>query len=187
VATEPKLVSAEELLALPDDGMRHELIDGVLTTMVPPGAEHGGLESTVSGHLFVHLTRRPTGRLVTGETGFRLRRDPDLVRGADVAFIRAERVPPAGLPAGYFDGAPDLAIEVVSPGDSASEVDEKVHQWLDGGASAVWVIYPTGPRLRAHQPDRTSRTYCADDEVDGGDLLPGFRMRLADLLRPPGA
>jgi Uma2 family endonuclease len=187
VATEPKLMTAEELLALPDDGLRHELIDGVITTMVPPGAEHGGLESTVTGHLFVHLTRQPSGRLVAGETGFRLRRDPDLVRGADVAFIRAERVPAGGLPAGYFEGAPDLAIEIVSPNDGAAEVEEKVQQWLDGGASAVWVIYPTGSRLRAHRPDRTARTYHADDEVDGGDVLPGFRMRLADLLRPPGA
>jgi Uma2 family endonuclease len=106
----------------------------------------------------------------------------------DVCFISNERLQRGGNYAvAPLTGAPDLAIEIVSPNDRASEVEEKVQQWLDGGALAVWVIYPAGPLLRAHRPDRTARTYGPDDEVDGGDVLPGFRMRLADLLRPPGA
>jgi Uma2 family endonuclease len=186
VATEPKPMTAEELLALPDDGMRHELIDGVLTTMAPTGFEHGGCEFTIAGHFFVYLSRNPIGRAVTGEVGFSLRRDPDRVRAPDVAFVRAERIPSEPV-SGYFEGAPDLAVEVVSPGDTASEVDDRVAHWLEDGARAVWVVHPSRPRLTIHFADGTARTCGRDDEVDGGDVLPGFRMRLADLLRPPGA
>jgi Uma2 family endonuclease len=186
LATEPKLITADELLALPDDGMRHELIDGELTTMAPTGFEHGGCELAIGGHLWLFVGRQATGRVVVGEVGFRLRRDPDRVRAPDVAFVRAERIPSEPVP-GYFEGAPDLAVEVISPGDTASEVDEKVAHWLEGGGRAVWVVHPSRPRLTMHFADGTARTCGRDDEVDGGDVLPGFRMRLADLLRPPGA
>jgi Uma2 family endonuclease len=185
MAVERKLMTAEELWVLPHDGMRRELVEGELRTMAPTGFEHGGYETDVAFNLKMALRGRGLGRVVGGEVGFRLRRDPDTVRGADVAFVRAERVPSAELAKRYFEGAPDLAIEIVSPGDTASEVEEKVRDWLRFGAGAVWVIYPSGPSLVAHLPDGSARHHRPDDEVDGGEAVPGFRMRLADLLRSP--
>src|SRR5262245_29606527 len=122
VAVEKTLVTAEELLAMPDDGGRRELIDGEVRTMAPAGDEHGDLEAVISGHLFVHLRAHPVGRLKTGETGFRLRRDPDRVRAPDVAVVLYARRPRETIGAGYLEGAPDLAVEVVSPWDTAGDV-----------------------------------------------------------------
>ncbi|HEV8635807.1 MAG TPA: Uma2 family endonuclease [Chloroflexota bacterium] len=85
------------------------------------------------------------------------------------------------LPSAYVPLAPDLVVEVVSPGDSAADVQDKVDTWLGFGTKAVWVLYP-GPRLVVHRPDGTARALGLDDEIDGGDVLPGFRMRLRDLV-----
>jgi Uma2 family endonuclease len=186
VAVERRLMTAEELWALPNDHMRHELVRGELRTMPPTGLEHGGFEYGLAYRLGRWIEDNPIGQVFTGEVGFRLSRDPDTVRGADVAFIRAERLPGDEMPKAFFVGAPDLAVEIVSPGDTAAEVEEKVRDWLDGGAGAVWVVYPAGPRLMAHLAGGTARHHGPDDEVDGGDVLPGFRMRVLDLVRRPG-
>ena len=186
MAVERRLMTAEELWARPDDGMRHELVEGELRTMSPTGLEHGEYEHSLAYRLGQWLEEHPSGRLAVGEAGFRLRRDPDTVRAADVAFVRAERLPGAALPRAYFEGAPDLAVEIVSPGDTASEIEEKVRDWLDGGASLVWVVYPSAPSLTAYRSDRSARHHGPQDEVDGGEVLPGFSMRLIDLLRAPG-
>jgi Uma2 family endonuclease len=186
MAIEPRLMTAEELLAMPDDGMRHELVRGEIRGMAPAGGEHGDVAGTAHGNVYLYVRSHRLGRVFTAETGFLLRRDPDTVRAPDVAFIRTERIPPEGIPKGYIPVAPDLVVEVVSPGDTAAEVQEKVEEWLAFGVRAVWVVYPSGPRLQLHLPDRSSRLLGPEDEVDGGEALPGFRMRLRDLLDPYG-
>jgi Uma2 family endonuclease len=182
MTVERRVMTAEELLRLPEDGTRRELLDGELRTMSPTGAGHGEHESAITFHIGTYLSSHPVARLWGGEVGFVLRRSPDRVRAPDIAVMRRERVPPAG----FFEGAPDMAIEVVSPGDTADEVEAKVQEWLAAGAETVWVVYPTGPRLAVHWPDGSARTYGPDDEVDGGPVLPGFRIRLSVLLTPPG-
>jgi Uma2 family endonuclease len=187
VSVESKLMTAEELWAMPDDGMRHELVRGELRTMSPTGGEHAGVEGDIAFAFVRHVREHPIGRVAGGEMGFRLSRSPDTVRAPDVAFIRAERLQDGKLPRAYFDGAPDLAVEVVSPGDTAEEVETKVREWLDGGAGAVWVVYySSSSRVAVHLPDGTSRTYGPDDEIDAGDAFPGFRMKVVELLRLPG-
>ena len=183
MAVQRRLMTAEELLRMPDDGMRHELIDGELRTMVPPGGEHGRDGGWITVHLGHYVGVNALGEVFLAETGFILRRDPDRVRAPDFAFIRADRIPAEGIPRGYIPVAPDLLVEVVSPGDTAAEVQEKVEDWLRFGCRAVWVLYP-GPRLVIHRPDGTSRAFGPDDEVDGGDVLPGFRVTLREMLRP---
>lgn len=187
MSVELKLMTAAELWALPDDGLRHELVRGELRTMSPTGGEHGGIEVRIAVRFALHVSDHPIGEIVGGETGFRLRRNPDTVRGADVAFIRHERLPDGRLPRGYIEGPPDLVVEVVSPGDAAAEVEEKVREWLEGGSKAVWVVYSAGPRIAVHLPDGTSRTCGPNDEIDAGDAFPGFRMNVAELLRLPGS
>jgi Uma2 family endonuclease len=186
VAIEQRLMTAQQLLRLPNDHMRHELVNGELRTMPPTGAEHGGSEFAIAFNVMTALRERPDeGYVVVGDVGFRLTRGPDTVRAADVAFIRFGRLPGGVLPKGYIEGAPDLAVEIVSRGDTAREIREKVGHWLAGGALAVWVVFAVGPSLVTHLPDGTGRRYGPDDEIDGGDALPGFRMRLRDLLRLP--
>ncbi|HEV8636259.1 MAG TPA: Uma2 family endonuclease [Chloroflexota bacterium] len=184
MAIQPKLMTAEELMALPDDGLRRELVRGEVRTMPPARDPHGRAAASVASHMARFLYERPVAELRAAETGFLLSRDPDTVRAPDVAVVPIERLPPEGEAEGYFEGAPDLVVEVVSPGDTAADVQEKVVEWLAAGARLVWVVYLRGPSLVVHLPDRTSRTLAADDEIDGGEVLPGFRMRLRDLLHP---
>src|SRR5689334_4866978 len=108
MSTTERLITAEELLRLPDDGMRHELIAGELRTMAPSGGQHGWLTMQFSGPLYQYVVTHGLGRVFTAETGFLLRTQPDTVRAPDVAFVRQERVEQVGEVAGYWPGAPDL-------------------------------------------------------------------------------
>jgi Uma2 family endonuclease len=182
VTVERKPMTAEELLRLSDDGMRHELLDGELRTMAPAGGPHGRAGGWAGGHLIRFIDDAGLGDVFMAETGFLLRRDPDHVRAPDFAFIRADRMPVEGLPRGFVPIPPDLVLEVVSPDDTASEIREKVQEWLDFGCQAVWVLY-AGPRVDAYGADGTVRAYGPDDDLDGGAVLPGFRIRLRDLIR----
>lgn len=181
---ERQRMTAEDLLRLPDDGMRHELIDGELRTMAPAGGPHGDAAGTIHGHLSRFVYDHPVARVLAAETGFTVRQSPDRVRAPDVAVLSTARIPSGGLPPGYIPGAPDLAVEVVSPGDTATEVLEKVDEWLDADARMVWVVYPSLLRLFVHRPGWSVAQRGPDDEVDGDDLLAGFKMRVRDLLHP---
>lgn len=183
MAVQRRLMTAEELAALPDDGMRHELIDGELKTLSPAGGPHGDDGYWFQLELGNHVKRHRLGRCFLAETGFLIRQDPDTVRAPDFAFIRADRLPKGRLPPGYLTIAPDLVVEVVSPSDSAAEVRDKVDEWLRFGCRAVWVLYP-GPRLVKHGANGSPPSLGPDDIVEGGDVLPGFQMRLRDMVPP---
>ncbi len=177
-----KQMTAEELWRLPDDGMRHELIYGELTTMSPSGSEHGWVAMRVGADLHAFVARHRLGRAYAAETGFLLARDPDLVRAPDAAFVRQERLAAVGETRGYFPGAPDLAVEIVSPGDRAEEVYGKVREYPDAGARLVWVVWPRHRAVTVYTPDGQVHERREGDELDGGDVLPGFRVRVAELF-----
>src|SRR5262249_4638196 len=124
MSTATQLLTADDLWRLPQDGMRHELIRGELTNMPPAGAEHGVTTMNLSTPLDKHARTNDLGRVLAAETGFIIGRDPDTVRAADVAFVSKPRIPATGIPKKFFPGAPDLAVEVVSPSDTVSEVEE---------------------------------------------------------------
>jgi Uma2 family endonuclease len=111
-----------------------------------------------------------------------LGRNPDTVRAPDAAFVRRERVPPTSKP-GFFDGAPDLAVEVVSPDDRASEVLAKVQDWLTAGCALVWVADPRSQTLTAYQPGGQAQVYGLADRVPGAPVLPEFTLALAEIFR----
>ena len=183
MAVERKLMTAEELERLPaGTGQRYELVDGELRTMAPAGGPHGESGGWTWGRVFRFVDDHGLGTVFMAETGFLLARDPDTVLAPDLAFVRTERMPAEGLSRGYVPVVPDLVLEVVSPSDTASEIRDKVQAWLDFGCRAVWVLYAE-PRLDAFTPGGV-RTYGPDDEVDGGDVLPGFKMKLSDMVRP---
>jgi Uma2 family endonuclease len=175
-------MTAEELWRLPDDGLRHELVFGELRTMAPSGGEHGGVTSNVHGSLFLHLRGKRLGRLFAAETGFLLARDPDLVRAPDVAFVRRERAEAVGRVRGYWPGAPDLALEVVSPNDRPAEVAEKIRTWLAHGTQMVLAVYPDPRRVFVHRPGRAPEELRETDVLDGQEVVPGWRVSVRDFF-----
>ena len=180
-----KLMTADELWHLPDDGMRHELVRGELRTMPPTGLDHADRENVIGSSLGSHVRSHRLGRVYTGDPGFRLTTNPDTVRAPDVAFIRRDRLPNGRSPLGYFAGAPDLAVEVISPNDLYQEVADKVAEWLEHGTRLVFVVNPRRQTVTVHRPDQTTRELGIDDVLDGEDVVPGWSMAVRDLFDQP--
>jgi Uma2 family endonuclease len=176
------LVTAEQLLRMPEDGCRYELVAGEVRKMTPSGWEHGDVESCLDEMLRRHVRAHRLGRVFVGDPGFLLARDPDTVLAPDIAFIRRERIP-AQLPKGAFwPGPPTLAVEVASPNDTLREIDEKAHAWLDAGTQLVWVVNPAWRTVTVYCPTTDPKTLTEDDDLDGEGVVPGFRCRVADLF-----
>jgi Uma2 family endonuclease len=182
MATATRLVTAEELSRLPDDGQRYELIAGELRAMAPTGDEHGGIVMAVAESLGPHVRANRLGRARTGEPGYVLARDPDTVRAADVAFISAERARASGTVGGYRVGAPDLVVEVISPHDLYTEVEEKVAEWLSHDARMVVVINPRRRTVAVYRAPTVVRILTEADTLDGEDVVPGWRMPVAAMF-----
>jgi len=175
-------VTAEQLARMPYDGSRYELIAGELKLMVPAGWEHGAVGGRLHSLLGHHVMEHRLGEVFEGETGFLLARDPDTVRAPDVAFVGKGRFAAAPLQDAYWPGAPDLAVEVVSPGDTQREIDEKVKGWLDAGAAMVWVANPAWRTVTVYRSASDIKTLTEKDELTGEDAVPGFRCRVAELF-----
>jgi Uma2 family endonuclease len=182
-ATITKPVTADELLAMPDDGHRYELVKGELRMAPPPGSEHGEITMNLAGPLYQHVKSNNLGVVYAAETGFKIESDPDTVRAPDVAFVRRERVKQAGRLPGYRSGAPDLAVEVLSPSDRTIEVEEKVAEWLEAGARMVWVVSPKLRTVTVYRSLTAITVLTEPDMLDGGDIIPGFRIAVADIFR----
>jgi Uma2 family endonuclease len=180
VSTAP--VTADQLLRMPDDSMRHELVRGEHRVMPPPGFEHGRVAANVGGMLLTHVRKTGIGVTLAAETGFLLARDPDTVRAPDASFISKERADAAGPTAEYWPGAPDFAVEVVSPSDSFHEVQDKALEWLTAGTVAVLVLDPPKRTATVYRGQGDAHVYSADDELDLSDAVPGFRVAVAELF-----
>lgn len=176
------VMTAGELLRLPDDGKRHELVEGELREMAPAGAMHGSAAAKLTILLGQFVNSQQLGIVLAAETGFRISRDPDTVRAPDVSFVALERIPPDGPPEGYWELAPDLAIEVVSPHDTASGVQSKVQMWLESGVRLVWVVYPDTRSVVVHKSLKDIATLTTADTLDGASVLPGFERPVAEVF-----
>lgn len=175
------LMTADQLIAMPRDGARQELVEGVLHEMPPPGFEHGQVSIRVASLLSAFVRPRGLG-VVTGETGFRLAADPDTVRAPDAAFVAADRLPPRDQRRGYLRLAPDLAVEVLSPDDRPRAVAAKTRAWLAAGVRILWVIDPVARRVTVHAPGQPAVEAGPGDALDGGEALPGFVLPVGDLF-----
>lgn len=178
------LLTGDDLLrmsAAQEACYRFALVEGELKKMPPTGGPHGEMAINLGAHLLAHVRQRRLGHVV-GDVGFYLRRDPDTVRAPDVAFIRAARVPAGKLPEGFFPGPPDLAVEVVSPGDTATEMEAKVRDYLASGVLRVWVVYPDTRTVVVYRPDGTATRYGEDGVLQDEELLPGFSLSLRELF-----
>ncbi len=182
MATTLQRSTASELFEMPDDGFRYELVKGELRKMSPSGSEHGATVINISVLLAQYVRSRKLGVCFGAETGFKIASDPDTVRAPDVAFIRRERIPESGIPKKFWPGAPDLAVEVLSPGDTRREVAEKVEDWLEAGARAVWVINPKRRGVSVYRPMTGVMLLSEGEELDGGDVVPGFRCKVSEIF-----
>ncbi|MBI2877666.1 MAG: Uma2 family endonuclease [Candidatus Tectomicrobia bacterium] len=175
-------MTAEELIRLPDEGKRYELIEGELRVMAPGGARHGTIAGTLCGLVSAHVRAHNLGVVCAAETGYRLKRDPDTVRAPDLSFVSHDRIPPQGIPDSYWDLVPDLAVEVVSPSDTADEVLEKVGVWLAAGTRMVWVVHPKTRTVTSYRSLKEIRVLTAEESLEGEDVVPGLSLRIGDLF-----
>lgn len=174
-------LSAEEFFMLPDDGWRMELVRGHIVREPPAGAGHGGLGMTIAFHLTAFVREHGSGRVFGPDTGFTIFRSPDTVRAPDVAFVAGGRFE-EGLPTGYVPFAPDLAVEVVSPSNTASELQEKVLDYLAAGTRLVWVVDPRRETVTVYRSRDEIRILGREDALDAPDILAGFHLELAELF-----
>lgn len=162
-------------------GRRVELVRGEVVEMAAAGGRQARLVIRLGSWMDAFVVRRKLGVLGT-EWGFVLFRNPDVVRAPDIAFVVARRLGPKG-DEGFFEGAPDLAVEVVSPNDRISEVQQKIREYLAAGTRLVWVIDPQSETVTAYHPSGDAHLYSGHREVPGEDVLPGFSFRPDDLFR----
>jgi Uma2 family endonuclease len=172
-------MTAEELWTMPSDDHRNELVRGELRTMAPPGYEHAAVQVKLVPLLADHVEAHGLGD-VLGELGFVLSRNPDTVRAPDIAFVGSARVAAKGRTAKYWEGPPDLAVEILSPWDTAQELDEKVDEYLNAGTASVWVVNPRRKTVTVHRPGPV--VLRETDILKGDDVLPGFHCAVARLF-----
>jgi Uma2 family endonuclease len=182
MAVTKRPMTAEALERLPRDPLnRYELVRGELVRMTPVGGEHGKVALEFAARLLAHVKARRLGEVMV-EVGYRLTTDPDTVRATDVSFVATDRLPPGGLPRGFIPGPPDLAVEVISPEDSASEVDATVQEYLAHGVRLVLVVQPRTRTVTAYRPDGNARVLRSGDSIEGQDVLPGVSLPVDEIV-----
>lgn len=180
MAVADKLLTAEEFWLLPEGEGKRELVRGEVVEWMPVGGTHGDVVSEMVFRLKGWAKAEQRGYVGT-ETGYIVQRNPDGVRAADVSFVARERIPESGIPEGFWNLAPDLAVEVVSPFETADDIWDKVSDYLAAGTPVVWVIYPRRKQAQVHTPDGLARTLNAVDLLEH-PALPGFSCKLGDLF-----
>jgi Uma2 family endonuclease len=182
MATIERILTAEDLLELGDIGSC-ELLRGELVMMSPASFNHGWVAANIQAALISFIKPRRLGIVAIAEAGFIIERNPDTVRAPDVSFIRAERIPPEGV-AGFFPGAPDLAVEVLSPNDRPGEVALKSQEWLAAGCDTVWIVDPRTRNVTAHRRGVKAETITEGESLVCENLLPGFSLPVVDIFTP---
>ena len=181
MTTTTRPVTAEELLLMPDDGYRHELIRGELKQRPLAGSYHGRLTSNVLILLWSYVRDIGLGHTYVA-AGYLISSDPDTVRAPDVAFISRERLEEIGETDGYWPGAPDLVVEVISPNDRYTEVEEKVAEWLEAGARMVIVVNPRRRSVRVHRSLSDVIDLTEGDVIDGANVVPGWTLPISEIF-----
>jgi Uma2 family endonuclease len=181
-----RLLTVADLAAMPEDlpsgDVKFELDNGRLIVTPPPGDKHGLTQLSIGSHIFNHVRQHGLGEAWV-ETGVVLWRNPDRCVGPDVSFIAQDRLPPKVSPEGYLETIPDLVVEIRSKNDKKAFLKRKVDDYLKAGVRLVWVVEPEARRVTEYRPDTPARTVESTESLSGGDILPGFRLALADLFR----
>ncbi len=177
------LMTADDLWNLPHEQQKLcELVRGEMRMMTPAGARHGDIVNNLAFAITAHVRQRRLGKVFSADTGYRIQRDPDTVLAPDVSFVRREEIPADGLPVQFWNLAPTLAAEVISPSDSATAVRNRVQMLLDAGTVVVWVLDPDAKTVAVHRSGQAVETLCADDRLTDNNVLPGFSCSVAELF-----
>jgi len=175
-------VTADELLYMPDDGFRYELVRGELRRMNPAGNVHGRIAVRITWRLAQHVEENRLGIVYAAEPGFRISSNPDTVRAPDVAFVSRARIEAIGEIEGFWPEAPDLAVEVISPGDAYADVEEKVFDWLNAGTKMVAVINPRQRSATVYKSPTDIAVLAEADVLNGVDVVPGFERAVREIF-----
>ncbi|HXH13389.1 MAG TPA: Uma2 family endonuclease [Alphaproteobacteria bacterium] len=182
MATTEKLLTAEEFEALPDDGKRYELIDGELREMAPLTMWHGEVEANLATLLGRHVCAHGLGRVSCGAVLFIVRRNPDRVRAADIAFIRQERVPPLEARQHIMEVIPDLVVEILSKSETIKEVNDRIDDWLGAGVQMLWIVDPFRRTVTIFRPEHDPTLVGEHGILEGDPVISGFRCPVAELF-----
>jgi Uma2 family endonuclease len=176
-----ELLTAEDLFSLPRTFSRPELNNGKLVQVPPSGGLHGLAHAAVGAVLVLYAERSGQGE-VFGRLGFVFSRNPDTVRAPDVAFISTAQLRERPNSDGYYEGYPDLVVEIISPNDRMRDVEEKVQQYFDAGTRLVWLVRPEAQAVMVRYPDGSAQLFRGEDVLSGEDVLPGFEVKLTELF-----
>lgn len=183
MTTTTRLLTAEAFSELPDEpGVQHELMQGEVVRMPTPKPEHGLLVEAIGDILKAFVRGRQLGYVLRDNNSYVLHRNPDTVCVPDVSFVRRERLLGINVWEDYIPGAPDLAVEIVSPGDREDAVRAKAREYIVGGSRLVWVVWPKTHAVTVYTLDEEPREYRENDTLGGGDVLPGFSAQVRDLF-----
>jgi Uma2 family endonuclease len=180
MAVQEKFYTADDLLRMADDGKRRELVQGVILEMTPAGDIHTILAIEIAWLLNNYVRAHDLGWVTGADAGFQLAEDPDTVRSPDVGFVSKARAPK--LSGKFFAVAPDLAVEIMSPGDTASEIQAKVLEYFQAGTNLVWVVYPKTKTVAVHVDAKTTHTVDLNGTLEGGNVLPGFMLPVREIF-----
>ena len=186
-ATSTALMTAEELMQLPRGYFRAELINGELITMPLPGLPRGRIAARISARLTQFVLDHELGETYITDVGFQLTRNPDTVVGPDISFISKERLEQAGDVTGYWQGPPDLAVEVYSRGYRPGKVSARISRLFSFGTKQVWIVDLNHSTVKVYRSPSDVTTFSGSDYLEAQDILPGFRLSLDKIFGPkPG-
>ena len=177
-----KTMTADELLTMPNAQFGCELVRGKFKKYMPTGFLHGLIASRIGRIIGNFVDENDLGVTFAAETGFLIFQNPDTVRAPDSAFISKENFKKHGVTEKFFSGAPDLAVEVVSPSDRKKDIEEKIRDYLKTGVALVWIIYPQNKIVAVHRQNNITSILRETDELDGENILPNFRCSLEKIF-----
>lgn len=180
-------LTADDLWRMPDDDVRRELVNGEIVEMPPANALHGYYVPKIAELLADEARKSKAGFVLAGDVGFRLGLldDPERVRAPDICFMSAKRFPEGRFPEKFVTGAPDLAVEILSPSESAAEIQQKVRDYLEAGALLVWLVSPRAKTVVVFRADGSGQFLSEKDTLTGEPVLPGLTINLAELFSDP--
>jgi len=180
MSVKQQLVTAEELYEMPEvPGKSRELVDGEVVEVSPVKLRHGLITGLVYDALKHHVRQHNLGLVIGDNFGYVLKRDPDTMRVPDVSFLARDRAPDLDR---FGEGPPTIAVEVISPTDRASDIQERVRDYLQAGTLQVWILWPRSRSMSVYRPDADTLELGSEGYLDGGDALPGFSVRVGDLF-----
>lgn len=178
-----QVLTADDLEAMGAEGERYEIIRGVLREIDGMGLRHGSDGGRLHGFLWMFVWEHGLGEIFTSDTRFELPGNPPPTLAPDISFVRADRLPAGDIPAGIGRLAPDLVVEIASPSNTEADILEKISAYLTGGVRLVWLVRPERRTVTVFRPDAPEVILGEGETLDGGDVLPGFNLRVADIFR----